>query len=88
MQTSQTKADAAKSDAISAAGSGQKLVIQRKLEMGEVNDPLELEADKVADRVMRMPDQPFVQRKCASCDEEERRGVQRKEIASSFKLIQ
>jgi hypothetical protein len=83
MQTSQTKADAAKSDAISAAGSGQKLVIQRKLEMGEVNDPLELEADKVADRVMRMPDQPFVQRKCASCDEEERRGVQRKEIAST-----
>jgi Domain of unknown function (DUF4157) len=32
------------------------LPLQRKLAIGAVNDPLEHEADRVADRVMRMPD--------------------------------
>jgi hypothetical protein len=31
-------------------------IIQRKLAVGPVDDPLEHEADRVADRVMRMPD--------------------------------
>jgi hypothetical protein len=32
-----------------------RLPIQAKLKVGAVNDPLELEADRVADEVMRMP---------------------------------
>jgi hypothetical protein len=54
------------------------LVLQRKLEVGAVDDPLEREADAVADRVMRAADAeiavapapPKVSRKCAACDEE------------------
>jgi hypothetical protein len=57
-------------------------VIQRKLEVGAVNDPLEHEADSVADKVMRMPDQPFVQRKCATCKEEDN-ALQRKELTGN-----
>jgi hypothetical protein len=53
-------------------------VLQRKLVVGQVNDPLEHEADRIADQVMRMPDpqaEPTnapikVSRKCASCEEE------------------
>jgi Domain of unknown function (DUF4157) len=52
--------------------------IQAKLEVGAVNDPLEHEADRVADRVIRMPAPdvsttsaaPQVSRKCAACEEE------------------
>src|SRR6185312_1274111 len=55
--------------------------MQRKLEIGAVNDPLEAEADQVADRVMRMPDSEVavssansqVSRKCAACEEEAHR---------------
>ena len=54
-------------------------VIQRKLAIGRVDDPLEHEADRVADRVMRMPDSEIaatsaplqISRKCAACEEEE-----------------
>jgi len=67
-------------------------VIQPKLTVSQPNDPYEREADQIADRVMRMPapqsinttlsyssvDSRNVQRKCASCDEEEKR-LQRKE---------
>lgn len=55
--------------------------VQCKLPIGAVNDPLEAEADRVADHVMRMPESnglaapnsisgkpPFMQRKC-SCSE-------------------
>ncbi len=54
------------------------LVIQTKLAIGRVDDPLEHEADQVADRVMRMPNPvagSLLQRNCATCDEET---VQRK----------
>jgi hypothetical protein len=55
-------------------------VIQTKLSVGDVNDPLEDEANRVADQVMRMPDPGFftarapaqISRKCASCENEER----------------
>jgi hypothetical protein len=56
------------------------LMVQPKLSIGAVNDPLEHEADAMADKVMRMPEQNFVQRKCAHCEEEER--AQRKPIES------
>jgi Domain of unknown function (DUF4157) len=60
----------------------QGIFIQRKLTIGAVDDPLEQEADAMADKVMRMPEQPFVQRKCARCDEEEK--VQRSPLAASI----
>jgi outer membrane protein OmpA-like peptidoglycan-associated protein len=46
--------------------------VQCKLTIGAVDDPLEKEADAMADRVLRMPQTPFVQRKCAQCEEEEK----------------
>jgi len=42
--------------------------IQLKLSVGAPNDPLEHEADAMADKVMRMPDMPFVHRKSADED--------------------
>ena len=53
--------------------------LQCKLQIGAVNDPLEAEADRVADQVVRMSDPsvsiatapPQVSRKCAGCEEEE-----------------
>ena len=64
-------------------------VIQAKLEIGAVDDPLEAEADCVADQVMRManPAQParesapVVRRMCPECkdqDEEKEQNIQRK----------
>jgi hypothetical protein len=52
--------------------------LQTKLKVGAVNDPLEHEADRVADQVMRMPapgaamtSAPAqVSRKCAACEQE------------------
>jgi hypothetical protein len=53
--------------------------LQRKLVVGHVNDPLEHEADRVADTVLGMPVDgvkvsaapPQISRKCAACDEDE-----------------
>lgn len=66
---------------------------QAKLVIGRISDPLEHEADRVADQVMRMPGPAFVaisagsaqiSRKCALCEaeEEEKEEVQRKPAAS------
>ena len=62
--------------------------LQTKLEIGAVDDPLEREADEVADKVMRMPDPavpvsagpPQISRKCAACEkgDEEKQKVQMK----------
>ena len=57
----------------------QRLPTQCKLSIGAVDDPLEHEADAMADTVMRMPEPNFIQRKCAHCEEEE---AQRKPLAS------
>ena len=49
-----------------------KPIIRPKLEIGKPGDRFEHEADAMADRVMAIPQQPsFVQRKCASCEEED-----------------
>jgi hypothetical protein len=56
------------------------LPIQCKLTVGAVDDPLEAEADAMADKVMRMPENTFIQRKCKHCEEEEK--AQRKPLAS------
>jgi hypothetical protein len=53
--------------------------IQAKLVVGAADDPLEHEADRIADQVMRMPDPGLaiaagpeqVSRKCAACEEKE-----------------
>ena len=63
-----------------------KPTIQKKLNVGAVNDKYEVEADNMANRVMRMsnPQQQnvsqtgaLVQRKCAACEEEEK--IQKKD---------
>ena len=56
------------------------MFIQRKLIVGATDDPLEYEADAMAEKVMRMPEQNFIQRKCAHCEEEEK--AQRKPFGS------
>ena len=62
-----------------AAGTTNRLPIQAKLTVGEANDPMEHEADAMADKVMRMPQQTFIQRKCEHCKEEEKtKSVMRK----------
>ncbi len=65
--------------------------VQCKLQIGAVNDPLEAEADRVADQVMRMSDPgvapaKLVQRKCAECEEEEKGKLSRKESAAAAAL--
>lgn len=44
--------------------------IQPKLTLNQPGDHYEQEADRVADQVMRMPDQPKVQRLCTDCEDE------------------
>src|SRR5664279_3288066 len=72
-------------------------IIQPKLEIGAVNDPLEREADRVAEQVMRMPDPSIstaarggqvLQRKCAECkeEEEEQHKLSRKESGGAAAL--
>ncbi len=56
------------------------MVVQARLEVGTVNDPLEHEADAMADQVMRMPSSVGIQRKCSSCAEEDK--AMRKPLAS------
>jgi len=58
------------------------------IQIGAVSDPLEAEADRVADQVMRMPDPvttsfgnpPVVRRKCAACGKEDAHKLQKKKI--------
>lgn len=72
-----------------------KTCIQAKLQIGGVNDPQEQQADQIAEKVMRMPsgasaamtglgkaEDMKVQRKCSSCQEEEKIGRKEKEMIS------
>ena len=68
-------------NAASSRSSKPSFVVQTKLEAGHPNDVYEQEADAVADKVTRMPDPIFVQRKCAGCEKEEQEKVQRKSIS-------
>jgi hypothetical protein len=67
---------------IAAANSA---IVQRSIAIGAVDDPLEHEADAVADKVMRMPANNFTQRKCPECEEEDK--VQRKPLASFIQKL-
>ena len=53
--------------------------LKAKLKISQPNDIYEQEADRVAEQVMRMPD-PVIQRKCAKCDEDEKKVLQAKEL--------
>ena len=64
--------------------------IQAKLAIGRVDDPLEHEADRVADQVMRMPDAEIapaahlqISRSCAACKAEEGEELQKKDAATT-----
>lgn len=65
-------------------------IVQSKLAVGEVDDPLEREADRVADQVMRMSDprlgngdrSAVLQRKCAECEEKDQE-LSRKESCNA-----
>jgi hypothetical protein len=65
------------------SGTSSKKIIQSKLEVSKPDDKYEKEADMVADNVMRMPEPNFVQRKCAHCEEEEKK-IQRKPVSESI----
>jgi hypothetical protein len=69
-----------------SVGIGPAPFIQTKLTVGSPDDPLEKEADDTADRVMRMPENAFIQRKCSHCEEEEK--IHKKEISPEDKKIQ
>lgn len=66
--------------------------VSPKLKIGSPNDPLELEADQMADKVMRMPKSNVqvsgsgldIQRKCSGCEDE---ALQRKPIASFIQRV-
>lgn len=66
--------------------SDKNIMLQAKLSVGAANDPLEAEADAVAEKIMCMPAGngrgghtiPRIQKKCAACEEEEEQ-VQRKD---------
>ncbi len=67
-----------------------KPVVQKKLSIGASDDKYEVEADRMADKVMGMSDTPvktskqtgaLVQRKCSACKKEE--GIQKKPLAES-----
>jgi hypothetical protein len=65
--------------------------IQAKLSVGAVDDPLEHEADGVAEQVMRTPDPalamttapPQISRKCAACEEEDAKTLRTKSARGS-----
>ncbi|MGB3866317.1 MAG: DUF4157 domain-containing protein [Xanthobacteraceae bacterium] len=75
----------AKADATPSRARPSAAAIQTKARVGPVDDPLEHEADRVADAVLRdAPSGPIAtaangiaQRKCAACEEEEK-SIQRK----------
>ncbi|MBL4674760.1 MAG: DUF4157 domain-containing protein [Mucilaginibacter sp.] len=48
------------------------LIVQAKLTIGAPDDPLERQADDVADRVMRATAENFAQCKCSECEKEDK----------------
>src|ERR1700676_761415 len=77
----------------------QAPVLQAKLQIGAADDPLEQEADRVAEQVTRMPEadvaittaSPHLARKCAACEEKEEEKIgalQTKATGSASGVIQ
>jgi len=55
--------------------------LQPKLKINTPGDPYEMEADRMAEQVVAMP-QPTIQRKCSSCGKEEEEHIQRKPLVN------
>lgn len=68
--------------AAASYSSKPSFAVQAKLEVGQPNDLYEQEADTVADKIMRMPDDSFVQRECEECKKKDKEKIQRKESAA------
>ena len=66
----------------SSQNKSKGIAIQAKLTVGQPNDQYEQEADRIADRVMRMPDRTAVQRKCTACEEEDK--IQQKPLVAGI----
>lgn len=64
--------------AITSSGAAN---LQRKLTVGETNDPMEQQADDMADKVMRMPERPLVQRQADDTDDGD---IKRKPISGQI----
>ncbi|REG84001.1 eCIS core domain-containing protein [Algoriphagus antarcticus] len=58
-------------DPLKTDESPSPFTIQTKLTVGSKDDPLEEEADNMANQVMRMPENSFIQRKCHECEKED-----------------
>jgi len=58
---------------------------QKKLVVSQPNDPHELEADQIADRVMRVAE-PSVQRKCSACTEEDEEKFVHRQVSAAHAL--
>jgi hypothetical protein len=62
-------------------------IVQAKLAVNQPNDAYEQEADQVADQVMRRAEpNAMVQRKCATCEQEDQQRVQTKPVTASESL--
>ena len=73
---------------------------QAKLDVSQPGDPYELEADRVADQVMRTADpyasgwtgistgRPALQRKCAACEEEDKKKEEEDHLAEHDEKVQ
>ncbi|MDB5121287.1 MAG: hypothetical protein JWN56_2505 [Sphingobacteriales bacterium] len=57
---------------VSETQTASQVPIQTKLTVGSPDDPLEHEADSVADQIVRAPENSFIQRKCDECEKEEK----------------
>lgn len=64
-----------------AIASSGAVNIQRKLTVGETNDPMEHEADDMADKIMRTPERPLVQRQTDDMDDED---IKRKPLSGQI----
>ena len=70
----------------SRGSSQQPGIIQRKLVVGQANDPLEHEGDRVAEQVVQMSTPPLttitappqISRKCSTCEDEDKKALQTK----------
>jgi hypothetical protein len=85
-----TTSEKSRTNAVTSANKNKQqpffspLLVQPKLSVGASDDPMEREADAMADRILRMSDQSvsqdsffkphhrFIQRKCTHCEEEEK----------------
>ncbi len=66
----------------SSSSSKPSFIVQAKLEATQPNDTYEQEADSMTQQVTQMPEQNFVQRKCAECEREDKEKLQRKTAAN------